>query len=88
MLIPQEIKYTLVFDEDIDGPELKKLKEETRVGSSTSKMNGQGQTDNTGAIGIIDEIESDQEEEEEENNQPQRCSDALMNQEFVSRQIA
>ena len=26
-MIPQEVKYTLVFDEDIDGAELKKLRD-------------------------------------------------------------
>jgi tubulin monoglycylase TTLL3/8 len=59
-LIPQEIKYSLVFDEEIDGPELKAaaLREPKRPPSDPAQSNPlQGGA--AGPIGVIDEIESD-----------------------------
>lgn len=59
--MPSEVKYTLVFDEDIDGPELLKLRtEQCRAGG----LGGDNQnSENRHAIAIIDEIESDEEDD-------------------------
>ena len=54
--MPSELKYTLVFDEDIDGPELLKLRTERRGGIGSDN-------ENKNEIAIIDEIESDEEDD-------------------------
>ena len=51
------MKYTLVFDEDIDGPELLKLRTDQNRGGVSND------SDKKGAIAIIDEIESDEEDD-------------------------
>lgn len=48
-LIPQEIRYTLIFDEEVEGPQLRQMRENDVRGVR--------------GIGIIDEIESDQEDD-------------------------
>ncbi|TNV87784.1 hypothetical protein FGO68_gene15266 [Halteria grandinella] len=70
-LIPQEIKYTLVFDEESDGPELKKMREEPipfggNQGSLQQRLSSNNPLGDNGAIGVIDEIESDQEDDLEQ----------------------
>jgi len=63
--VPSEVKYTLVFDEEIDGPELLKLRTERGRGGLASD------NDNKNEIAIIDEIESD---EEDDMREAEGCS--------------
>ena len=72
--LPQEIKYTLIFDEEIDSPPLKKLFDEYHEKHSSPEPKDPKDDDKKAADGKagtnkrrqLDEIQSDNEEELEE----------------------